>query len=350
MMDRIIKRHNHKGKDLNVVEEFTVKPTAQFDNKLVKVAAYNPDTKHYFDKDIFTHIATLPIKEADREKARELEDSLNYRIIEFPIGSYGSFVDTIYTEDSTLINTFNVQIEKIISNATHPDYEPEEGDLAMGAKLKIQIEGKDRVHEANPIVLLRNNLVFSYPVQINDLATKVKLPSAFLDKIFQNDIRLEYQSFQMKEGEEINFNGYKIKLEQPNRQPNNEDYTPKEGDVAVSAVLSVQKDDGSAPQFAEPVFLIRDLQPMGIKDQIPSEGLHFQFPKLDPNTSIFTINIAQTEPNMKYPVEIATNSLRTDYIVFEAIIFPGINFFWIGTIMMMLGLTMGWIRRRMEVK
>ena len=60
--------------------------------------------------------------------------------------------------------------------------------------------------------------------------------------------------------------------------------------------------------------------------------------------------IAQSEANMAYPVEFATNSLRTDYIVFEAIIFPGINFFWVGSIMMMIGLTMSWIRRRFQLK
>jgi cytochrome c-type biogenesis protein CcmF len=42
-----------------------------------------------------------------------------------------------------------------------------------------------------------------------------------------------------------------------------------------------------------------------------------------------------------YPVEIATDSLRYDYIVLEAKVFPGINLFWLGSTMMMLGLGLG---------
>jgi len=40
----------------------------------------------------------------------------------------------------------------------------------------------------------------------------------------------------------------------------------------------------------------------------------------------------------------AANSYRDDYIVLEAIVFPGINFFWLGTIMMMAGLFIGMFR------
>lgn len=336
------------GPDGTIDESFTVKPTAQFNNKLVKVAAYNPDTKHYLGKDIFTHIATLPLKEADMEKRKEMEDSLNYQIREVPLGTYSTFVDSLPVSDSLLINKFNITLESIIPNATHPDYKKEDGDLAAGAKIVIQQEGKPETYTATPVIVLRNNLVFTYPVQINDLAFKVKLPSAFLDKIFAEEMALDYKMFQLKEKESINFNGYEIKLDQVNRNPQHKNYFAEEGDIAVGANLSVKKKGAGLTKFAQPIFLIRGMKPMQVKDKIEEMGLNFQFKSIDPNTGQMSIGIAQSPTDATYPVEIATNSLRTDYIVFEAIIFPGINFFWVGSIMMMLGLTMSWIRRKFE--
>ena len=333
-----------------VVEDFTVYPTAQFDNKLVKVAAYNPDTQHYLDKDIFTHIATLPKKEADREEAQRMEDSLNYRIIEVPLGTEMTFIDTLVLTDTTMINQFIVSIESIIPNATHPDYEPKEKDLAMGAKIKIQQLGKPETYEATPVAVLRNNLVYTYPIQINDLAFKVKLPTSFFDKVFSTEMNLEYKNFDLKEGDVFNFNGYEVKLEQVARDPKHPNYQSVEGDIAVGAILKITKNGSSESEFVQPIYLIRKMNPMMIKDRLAAEGLNFQFTKIDPATGKMSIGIAQSEANMAYPVEFATNSLRTDYIVFEAIIFPGINFFWVGSIMMMLGLAMSWIRRRFELK
>ncbi|HFB99445.1 MAG TPA: cytochrome c assembly protein, partial [Phaeodactylibacter sp.] len=333
------------GKNNKTIEEFTVKPNALFDNKMVKVAAYNPATKHYLGKDIFTHIATLPMKEADLNKAREMEDSLNYRAVQVPIGNYSVLVDTLSQSGRFSIDSFNVSILSIIPNAKHPSYEPKEGDLVVGAKVAIQQVGNNKVYEATPVIMVRNNLVFNYPVQLNDLGFKVRLSPDFLDKIFSTDVKYEYAAFHIMEGETIHFNGYEIKLEQINRNPQHINYLPKKGDIAVGAQLSVRKNNNTPPKLAKPVFLIRDMKPMFIKDQLPTEGLHFQFTAVDPNTGKMTIEVAQSAPNLAYPVDIATNSLRTDYIVFEAIIFPGINFFWVGSIMMMLGLAMSWIRR-----
>ena len=76
-----------------VTEQFTVKPIALYDNRVIKVAAFNPSTKHYLDKDIFTHIANIPENEGDFSKRQEIEDSLNYVAYEALLG------DTIQTEE-----------------------------------------------------------------------------------------------------------------------------------------------------------------------------------------------------------------------------------------------------------
>ena len=71
---------------------------------------------------------------------------------------------------------------------------------------------------------------------------------------------------------------------------------------------------------------------------------------MNPQTEKVELYIAQQEPlTAALPVEVATNSFRDDWIVLEAIEFPGIKMVWMGSIMMMLGLAMGmWHKRRVR--
>lgn len=67
--------------------------------------------------------------------------------------------------------------------------------------------------------------------------------------------------------------------------------------------------------------------------------MHVRFTGLNPVAESVEIQVAQGEQkNPIIPAQLATDSLRSDYIVLEAIEFPGINFFWLGSILMMLGL------------
>jgi len=51
---------------------------------------------------------------------------------------------------------------------------------------------------------------------------------------------------------------------------------------------------------------------------------------------------------MQLPFEIADDVPRTDFIVLEAILFPGINFFWLGSLLMLGGLALSMVYRRRE--
>ncbi|NJN35432.1 MAG: hypothetical protein HC817_15420, partial [Saprospiraceae bacterium] len=60
----------------------------------------------------------------------------------------------------------------------------------------------------------------------------------------------------------------------------------------------------------------------------------------------FTIKIAERDPlSMKVPVSIAEGVERTDFIILEATVNPGINLVWAGSIMMMMGLGMAMFYR-----
>ncbi len=321
----------------NTYEEFNLTPNALYNSKFTKIAAYNPSTKRYLTKDIFSHIAGLPPGESDIEEAKAKEDSLNYRMIDIRIGEELLFKDTLQiTPDSAYVKVFKAVVTEINKDPEHEEYKKEAGDLALGLKMKISfIEKPEEIYEVEPMIVVRSSLIYHYPAQINEIALKIKLTEKTLSEVFKTETELGYQNFDFTREQSINFNGYKITFEGFDKETKHPDYIEEEGDIAVSAVMRVEKDgfDGSA----KPVYLIRDNSPFNLKDQIQEEGFHFRFTKIDPSTGKISMSIAQQAPAKDFQFAVAANSYRSDYIVLEAIEFPGINLFWIGTIMMMLG-------------
>jgi len=283
----------------NRYESFNLYPNALYNAKFTKVASFNPSTQHYLGRDIFSHIAGLPPGEADIEDAKAKEDSLKY-----------------YSYSSLLNNPIEI-LDTVRADSTS--------------------------YNAEPVIVLRGSLLFNYAAQINDLALKFKLNEKTLDAIFIPEKDLAYQSFNLKAGDDFNFNGYNINFSNFEKDPVHPGYTKEEKDIAVAAVLNVSDKAGNN-YSAQPIYLIRGNRPFVLKDEISEVGLHFQFVKIDPATGTVTLNIAQHTQQSAIPFMMAANSYRDDYIVLEAIVFPGINFFWLGTIMMMAGLFIGMFR------
>ena len=332
---------NYKRKDESgaVIEDFDLYPNILYDKTFTKIAASNPSTKRYLARDIFTHIASLPQVEMDMEYRKSVEDSLNYRFHEADPGGTVTFFDTVQlrNRDTSDVLTYQAFAESIIRNPSHPDYKPQDGDLALGVRVAIRRADKDSTYWAEPIIVLRGQLLYSFPAQINDISTKVRVTADLFDRVFTAEEDLEYQEFTLKQGQEANFQNFDIRFAGFNKDPQHPSYRPEEKDIAVSALMRVQQ-DGQA-YVAQPVYVIRGYRPMVLKDEIEDLGLHFQFAGLDPTTETAKILIAHKEKEpYKIPFEVATDSLRSDYIVLEAIEFPGINFFWLGSLLMMIGL------------
>lgn len=334
---------NGEGK---VAEEFTVVPTATYDNKVVKVSAFNPSTKRYLDRDIFTHIATLSPRERDFELARTEEDSLKY--VAYNLGKENVVVilDTVETTSSNTVLPTKAYIVDYNRNPTHPDYEPQEGDFAFS--LKIALEKDDTIFYAEPVLLLRQQLMYTYPVQLNDLSFKIRLNDKTLDALFPPEEELGYKPFTFKQGQTLHINGFDITFGGFNKQPQHPGYSAQEGDIAVGAMFNIKDSNGKNFQ-AEPLYLIRGTSPFNLKDEIRDIGLHIRFTSINPETEEIEVLIAQKQSGLEnIPVEIAKKSFRSDYIVLEAIVFPGINLFWLGSTMMMVGLAVSMFRRRKE--
>lgn len=331
-----------------VEEEFHVVPTATYDNKAIEVKAFNPSTKRYFDRDIFSHIATLPLKEADFKFAREQEDSLNYQQFAFRKSEPIVILDTVkINDDQTTVLPTKAKILSLNREPNHPDYEPEEGDFAFG--LELAFTKDDTTFFAEPVLLLREGLLYTYPVQMNDLSFKVRLTDRTLDALFPPEEELGYKPFTFSNGDSVILNGKKIIFRGFNPKPIHPGYKEQEGDIAVSANFEIEDPETGEFFRAQPLYLIRESKPFNLKDEVRDLGLHFRFTGINPEKETIEVLLAQRENSLEeIPIDIAKKSYRTDYIVLEAIVFPGINLFWLGSTLMMVGLAVSMFRRRKE--
>lgn len=344
----------YKGKTEQVQQEFNLYPSLLYDRALSKIANINPDTKHYLGKDIFTHIANVPRVELDVEYAKEVEAGLNYKPYEAKLGEIFDINDTITIKDekrgldTSVVRRYRGQLIGIDKQPKHPDYHAEKGDIALGAVVRIQ--DRDSIYIARPMLALRGQVLYGYPDQVNRLTTKVKLNEGIFDLMLADDASLDYQVYHLKQGDKIQFKAYQIQFSGFNKTPQHPNYYAQEGDIAVSAMFDINK--GAQHYKAQPVYFIRESRPFNLKDEVLEEGIHVRFNSINPKEESIEVMIGQNaNSNAGIPIEIATNSARTDFIVFEAIEFQGINLFWVGSITMLIGLFFSmWYRMQQKKK
>lgn len=320
-------------------EAFTLTPNVMYDRQFSKVVANNPSTQHYWDRDIFTLVPALPRAESDPEYAKQQDDSLKFEQYEAIVG------DTIFTKRHYLV------VESLTKQPSNPDYKPEQGDLAFGLKMRAYSLDDPKSYTAEPMFYLRMGQgAFTLPAAVNQLQMKIRLSEASMEQMFKLENDLQYTNFPVKKGSSFIYQGYTVRFMGPESEVKHPAYVAADGDIAVGARLEITAPDGRTAS-ATPVYLIRGNQPFSLKDEAPEFGLHFRFEKIDPQEGVLTIGVAQASKEMsKIPVEIAENVSRSDYIVLEAIVFPGINLVWIGSIMMLIGLAISlWRRLRSTV-
>jgi len=318
-------------------EEFVLHPNVMYDRQFSKIVASNPSTKHYWDHDIFTHVSSLPKAELDPEFAKQQEDSLKFVPYEAMVG------DTIFTKKHYLV------VEGLTKAPKHHDYQAQNGDLAFGLNLSVHALDDPKAYTVEPMLYVRPGKGgFTLPAGIPKLQMKVRLTETAMERLFAIEEGLKFKDFAVKEGETFVLNGYSVQFTKVSREIKHPNYFPEADDIAVAAELDITAPNGRKASAA-PVYLIRGNQPFSLKDEAPAFGLHFRFESIDPKTGTMHIGAAQTNPEQRrIPVEIAENADRSDYIVLEAIVFPGINFVWIGSIVMLLGLAISLLRRMLQ--
>ena len=275
------------------------------------------------------------------EFRKKREDSLRYQPHSLRLGQTYSFTDTVLLRDrdTFVLKQYSLRLEEITREATHPDYKAQQGDLTAGAVISVKRDDDDSTYTVTPMVILRGQLVYYFPSQINELSARVRLHPDVFDQIYTPEESLTYKEFTFKQGQIVDFEGLQLRFDGFNPKAEHPALQKEESDLAVGARMSVLTPQGGQYQ-AQPVFFIRDNTPFNLKDEVENLGLHLRFLSLDPKTETIQLMAARKLPQEDFPaaIELATNSLRSDYIVMEAIEFPGINLFWLGSTLMMLGL------------
>jgi cytochrome c-type biogenesis protein CcmF len=137
-------------------------------------------------------------------------------------------------------------------------------------------------------------------------------------------------------GDTIRYREGYIILRNLNKQPKLQNINVTGTDVAVGATLEIVSHD--IKYTAEPVFMIKQGNSFDFARKVEDAGLKLRFSKIIPEKNKFEITLYQQPESQK------------SYVVMRAINFPYINFFWAGTIIMVIGFVMSILRRSKEVR
>ena len=135
---------------------FTLRPTVQLNPRMGNVS--EPSTKHYLDKDIYTHVTY-----ADLESLEKTADSDEYSE---PVVHTISIGDTISTSNSL------VYFESLSQDIDRKSLGLSEEDVAVGAKLTI-LDINKKTYSLMPLFVIKNKVIFSKELFLEELGMKV---------------------------------------------------------------------------------------------------------------------------------------------------------------------------------
>jgi len=246
--------------------------------------------------------------------------------------------------DTSHVGSYTITLDSIMIGTNHKEYVKEDNDLVLSGCLTVTDSTGTKTEKLFPSLVVRKGMMYSLTDQINAFNLRARLNPSTLDSLLPMDGFLKYEPLVFKNGETIKWKGLEIKLKGIDRNVSHPNYQPEEGDVAIQAIFVVTK-EGVRDHIARPLFLIREGSPMNMKAFVPDLGLNLKLERIDPEKEEFYVDIAKSSENPGLDVEFAQDVPRNDYIVLEAILFPGINLFWAGSLIMLLGMFLGLYKR-----
>ena len=142
----------------NGIEKFTLTPNAFVNYKGVEGLMSNPDAKHYWNRDIFSYITSLPDPAINN-------DTSQYEVKQLKTG------------DTVLYNSGLVILENLVTKTNLKMAGLEAGDTASVATIKIISKTKE-AYSAEPIVIRRNNQSYLLPDTVNEVKLIFQLREA----------------------------------------------------------------------------------------------------------------------------------------------------------------------------
>lgn len=314
-------------------ESFTLYPDVQYDNKLTKVAAANPYIRHYWNRDLFTLIAQIPSVQMDAEEAKKAEDSLKY--IHF----------NLKVNDTVFGNKYYYVLKNINSNHKDPNLETTEEEIGIQLEIFAGEIGDSLTGQLTPSIIFKTDNAYKLPAHDDRMGLRADITDTLAYVISAINSQAKPQIFGIKEGESHKTSdGVIFKLKGFEKNPESNKYLKQEGDIVLGAQVEIEK-QGKVFQVM-PIYLIRNQQERFIPYLSYSNGVQLAFTHINPETGVMDFEYTELKLPTTIPVRVAENAPRTDYLVMEIIVFPGINLVWIGSLMMVFGLAIGSYYRR----
>ncbi len=141
-------------------ESFTLQPYAQINPKMGLVS--NPSTKHYWDRDIFTFVSSIPNNDDPAQQEQ------TYKDFEMAIG------DTVATSQALII------LKSLNPAPLHTEYIPVPNDIAVGAVLELRTLGQS--YDLEPIYYIRQSVENRIPAQVDGLGITVNFEKVLPQK------------------------------------------------------------------------------------------------------------------------------------------------------------------------
>jgi len=170
-----------------------------------------------------------------------------------------------------------------------------------------------------------------------DIYTHIsEVPGAKEREASQEDSTYTINSYQVKPGQKIEVNKTEITVSELVRNAQVKDIAinPEKNDLAVGLKLNLESEKGKFT--TEPIFLIKNLNILPIETKVDELGMKFRFTKIIPETGSFELQVLSKKPG------------KRDWVIMKAMIFPYINFLWIGTLIMVIGFLFSIFRRNNE--
>lgn len=137
------------GKENKVTEEFTLHPYVVFDNAKDEMSAPSPDTRHYWNKDVFTHITSASKKLSEEELVLTFDTSQTFSLL---------------ANDS-----FSVKGNKIIVSEIErlQSKNAQEGEATFKVIMKLDITAENGMnYKAEPSFIIAGNQLIPEPADI----------------------------------------------------------------------------------------------------------------------------------------------------------------------------------------
>lgn len=158
-------KRNEKGKyDL----AFTLSPIVQTNPRMGNSA--EPDTKHYWHKDVYTHITYAEMEEHD-EKVHNHNSENEFKPFANSTMAIG---DTIFGSKSLIV------LENIYKETDSVKYHFSSKDIAVGATLKV-IDIHNTINYIKPIYLIKGNMVQPIDAEVESMGIKVSFKNLHPD-------------------------------------------------------------------------------------------------------------------------------------------------------------------------